>query len=201
MDPYVSEELLAEFRKSRVIGIFLRIGSTPPLHMWFGVNDVKAGILVKDPDGTIYLGGGRFTKVPEFEVLINGIAERIDFSLSADEQAILDVINHEDFPDLKGAEVDLGVCGIDQYYQIVGHILPLWNGKISFFYERSEGVNAQEVPQRMIGISVGAGNVARKRGAAATWSAAIHRLLHPTDAFFDNMARLARGVQPAWPRR
>ncbi len=54
---WVPENVIAELRGSHQLGIFLHIATSPALHLWFGVNDIPAGIESIDPAGTTYLGG------------------------------------------------------------------------------------------------------------------------------------------------
>ncbi len=69
-------------RGSHQLGLFLRIDTDPGLHIYFGVNDIPLGFDSIDPDGTVYLGGGRLIGIPSLEILVNGTSAAVDFTIS-----------------------------------------------------------------------------------------------------------------------
>src|SRR5262245_50944217 len=64
------------------IGVFFRLAIDPPFRMWLGIGNVAAGLDAEDGSGEIYMGFGEMLNVPQFNQLINGVAERISFQLS-----------------------------------------------------------------------------------------------------------------------
>lgn len=196
----IADAVIEALRRDHILGIFVRCEFTPkPLCLWFGTNDVELGMESVDEDGTVYLGGGILQGVPELEVLVNGIADRVEFTLAGIDPSSLDRYEIEQYQ-VRGAPVYVGITCLDDYYQPVAPIQPLWDGRASFVRETMPPVSGEESPTVMLMLSVGSGVTTRARASASIWSAAHQRALYPTDAFCDGTARLARGVAPTWPR-
>lgn len=197
---WVPPHVIERLRGSTSVGIFVYADFDPPLRLWFGVNDVPIGMQAVDPsNGQTYLGGGRLQGVPELEVLINGIADRVEFSVSGIDPDEMAKINPEDL-EVRGREIYVGITTLDDYHQPMSEIIPLWDGAASFVRQVMPPVAGTESPSVTLTLSVGGGNTTRARNSASLWSSVHQRALFPTDAFCDGTARLARGVAPAWPR-
>jgi len=80
---YVPDDVIAAMRGSHSLGIFFRMDTNPALHLWMGINDIPAEFdHAIDLEGTVYLGGGRLGGIPTLEVLINGVADRVEFQMT-----------------------------------------------------------------------------------------------------------------------
>lgn len=195
---WVPDDVIEEMRGSHQLGIFLRIDTDPALHMWFGVHDIQTGFDSIDPEGTVYLGGGVLQGVPTLEVLVNGTADSVEFSVSGIDPAtggkMLDSL-----PPLRGAAVQLGLTTLDQYYQPMSKIIPIWTGTSSHVSESSPMVQADDSPSLTLALSVVSGETTRSRASRSLWSSPHQKAISPTDLFCDGTARLSRGVQPVWP--
>ncbi len=195
---WVPDDVIEEMRGSHQLGIFLRIATNPALHMWFGVHDIQTGFDSIDPEGTVYLGGGVLQGVPTLEVLVNGTADSVEFSVSGIDPAtggkMLDSL-----PPLRGAAVQLGLTTLDQYYQPMSKIIPIWTGTSSHVSESSPMVQADDSPSLTLALSVVSGETTRSRASRSLWSSPHQKAISPTDLFCDGTARLSRGVQPVWP--
>ncbi|MBD9519277.1 hypothetical protein IB262_05135 [Ensifer sp. ENS02] len=195
---WVPDDVIEEMRGSHQLGIFLRIATNPALHMWFGVHDIQTGFDSIDPEGTVYLGGGVLQGVPTLEVLVNGTADSVEFSVSGIDPAtggkMLDSL-----PPLRGAAVQLGLTTLDQYYQPMSKIIPIWTGTSSHVSESSPMVQADDSPSLALALSVVSGETTRSRASRSLWSSPHQKAISPTDLFCDGTARLSRGVQPVWP--
>jgi len=197
---YVPDDVIAAMRGSHSLGIFFRMDTNPALHLWMGINDIPAEFdHAIDLEGTVYLGGGRLAGIPTLEVLINGVADRVEFQMSGISPEDAERIDTE-APPVRGATVHVGIVPLDQYYQPMGYIVPLWIGTASFTTEKSSPVTGREQPTITMGLSVGSGSTTRSRKSTALWSPAQQKALYPTDLFCNGTARLARGVAPSWPR-
>ncbi|MEN0115443.1 MAG: hypothetical protein AAGD15_01865 [Agrobacterium cavarae] len=194
---FVPAHVVEELRGSHQLGIFLRVATSPALHMWFGINDIPAGFDSIDPSGTVYLGAGRLVGVPTLEVLVNGTADSVDFTLSGLDPATsakaLDSI-----PPVRGAAVHLGITTLDQYFQPMSDVIPIWYGTASHTGEQSPAVGTGQKATVTLSLSVVAGEATRSRAARSIWSSAHQKAISPTDKFCDGTSRLARGVQPTW---
>lgn len=197
MDFYPSD-IIEETRGSHQLGIFLRIGTTPPLHMWFGVNDIPARYDSIDPEGTVYMGGGKLVGIPTLEILVNGTADSVDFTLSGIDPVTGSKALDSLPSDLRGAPVQLGFTTLDQYYQPMSAILPVWTGTASHPGEQSPARASGEKATLNLSLAVVSGEATRSRAARTFWSSAHQKAISPTDKFCDGTSRLARGVQPTW---
>lgn len=195
---WIPDHVIEEMRGSHILGIFLRIDTDPALHVWMGVHDVPANFDSIDPDGTVYLGGGVLIGVPTLEVLVNGTSDSVEFTISGVDPAtgakMLDSI-----PEVRGAEVFMGLTTLDRYWQPMSSIIPIWPGVASHVSEASSAVKESDSPSLTLSLSVVSGEATRSRGARTLWSGPHQKAISPTDKFCDGTARLARGVQPAWP--
>ncbi|MDP9630094.1 UNVERIFIED_ORG: hypothetical protein J2W85_002155 [Ensifer adhaerens] len=195
---WVPDDVIEAMRGSHQLGIFLRVGTDPALHMWFGVHDIQTGFDSIDPDGTVYLGGGILTGVPTLEVLVNGTADSVEFSVSGIDPAtggkMLDSL-----PPLRGASVQLGLTTLDEYYQPMSKIISIWTGTASHVAESSPMVTATECQSLTLALAVVSGETTRSRASRSLWSSPHQKAISPTDLFCDGTARLSRGVQPVWP--
>jgi hypothetical protein len=195
---YVPEDIIEAMRGSHPLGIFFRLDTDPALHIWMGVNDIPAGFDSIDEDGTVYLGGGRLLNVPTLEVLINGQADEVEFGISGiDPKSAQKVL--DEMPDVRGKEVHVGITVLDKYYQPLGPIIPLWSGTASHPIDHDPPVTGYEPRSMTLSLAIVSGNWTRSRPALSMWVPAHHKALYPTDKFCDGVARLARGVAPAWP--
>lgn len=197
---WIPDHVIERMRGSHLLGIFIHLDLSPaPLRIWLGINDVPAGIESIDGEGSVYLGGGRLREVPNLDVLINGIADRVDFQLSGVdpiEAAKIDFVTLN----VRGCGVTVGITTLDDHFQPMSAIIPLWQGVASFVTEDRQPVSGDQSPVVTLSLSVGSGVTTRDRSSASLWSAAHQRAMYPTDAFCDGTARLARGVSPSWPR-
>lgn len=195
---YVPDNVIAQLEGSHDIGIFLNVDTDPPLHLWFGTGDIPIQIDGVDPSGTVYLGAGQLIGIPTLEVLVNGTADSVDFSLSGVDpntgNEMLDSI-----PEVRGCPVYVGITTLDEYWQPMSDIIPLWNGTASHTGEASPTVTGDEGRSITVSLTVTSGEDMRSRPSRSLWSHAQQRALSLTDDFCKSVARLARGVQPKWP--
>lgn len=194
---YVPDDVVEAMRSSHMLGLFLHVATDPPLHLWFGMEDVIAGIESIDPEGTTYMGGGELIGVPTLEVLVNGTADRVEFTLSGLEPGtgskLIDSI-----PPVRGCDVIMGLTTLDDLYQPMSAIVPVWSGTASHTGESSPPVMGTESPTLTLALAVVTGETARSRPARSIWSPTHQKAISPTDKFCDETARLARGVDPTW---
>jgi hypothetical protein len=195
---WVPDNVIEALRASHQLGIFLRIDTDPALHVWFGINDIPANFDSIDPAGTVYLGGGKLVGIPTLEVLVNGTSDSVQFTISGIDPATgTKVIDN--LPAVRGADVHLGITTLDDYYQPMSEIIPIWNGVASHLSEASPPVQEGKNVTLTLALSVVAGEATRSRASRSLWSSAHQKAISPTDLFCDATARLARGVQPPWP--
>lgn len=193
---YLPANVIEEMRGSHQLGIFLRIDTDPPLHLWFGDGDRPANFDSIDPDGTVYVGC-RLIGIPTVEVLVNGTADSVEFTLSGIDPATA-ARTMDSLPPVRGAAVHLGLTTLDCYFQPMSAIIPIWHGTASHTGEISPPVEEGQNRTVTLSLSVVSGEATRSRAARSLWSSPHQKAISPTDLFCDGTARLARGVQPTW---
>lgn len=196
---WIPDEIVDSLRKSSILGIFIRMDTDPPLRLWFGVNDIEMAMSYVEEEEAVYLGGGQLNGVPNIEVPINGVADRVDFIISGIDPATAASVM-DSIPAVRGADFHIGTTTLDEYYQPLSPIIPLMRGVASGTSERSESASGDEKFTTSVALSVGFGSVTRSRKSASIWSQAQQKALYPTDDFCKNTARQARGTLTAWPR-
>ncbi|MDX0930594.1 hypothetical protein U8C37_09400 [Sinorhizobium medicae] len=195
---FVPSSIVEEMRGSHQLGIFLRVDTDPALHLWFGINDIPANFDSIDPTGTVYLGGGRLIGVPTLEILVNGTADSVEFTLSGlDPTTSAKML--DSLPPVRGAAVQMGLTTLDRYFQPMSSIIPIWTGTASHTGEVSPPVEEGDSPSITLSLAVVTGEATRSRGARSVWSTPHQKAISLTDKFCDGVSRLARGVQPVWP--
>lgn len=189
-------------RRSHLLGIFLHISTIPPTRVWFGVNDIPAGIEGVDPTTQeTYIGGGWLREIPNLEIVLNGRAERADFLLSGIKPGDTAQVDFDDLTaSIRGKKFRIGITTLDNYYQPMSSIIPLISGTVSHPTESSPTVSGRESPSVTLGLSVGFGSTTRDRASQVLWSTPHHKAKFPTDRFCDQTSRLERGANPSWPR-
>lgn len=194
---YVPDAVVERLSYSHLLGIFMLVNSDPALHLYFGANDIPANFDGMDPSGTVYLGGGRLNGIPTLEVLVNGTADSVQFTMSGVDPATGAKVLDE-LPDVRGADIMIGLTTLDDYYQPMTDPIPIWSGMGSHVSEASGAVGPTEKPSLDLALTAVAGESTRSRAARVLWSPPHQKAISPTDKFCDETARLARGVQPTW---
>ncbi|HEY0120542.1 MAG TPA: hypothetical protein VGC14_02075 [Rhizobium sp.] len=195
---WIPDDVIATTRGSYQLGIFLRVDTDPALHIWFGVNDMPARMDSIDADGTVYMGGGRLLGIPTLESLINGTADSVDFSMSGIDPATA-AKAIDSLPAVRGAAIQIGITTLDDCYQPMGSVKPIWIGTASHVSESSEVAAGDSSPSLTLSLSAVSGSVSRSRPAKTLWSDAQQKALSPTDDFCKQVQRLSRGLAPVWP--
>lgn len=193
------DAMIEALRYSHQFAIFFRLGIDPPLRLWFGINDIPTKIEPIETETGKYLGAGRFNGIPELEVLINGVADRIQFTVSGIDPDRAQELDLESL-DVKGAPVHVAITALDEYYQPIVSPIPIWTGRASSVIESCPAVTGTQPQTLAYALSAGAGVPSRERVSASLWSHPQHLALFPGDMFCRGTARLARGVVPSWPR-
>jgi hypothetical protein len=195
---WIPPDVAAALSGSHQLGVFVHVATDPPLRVWLGINDIPLRIESVDPGGAIYQGAGTLVGVPTLETLVNGTADSVEISISGVDPAT-GAAMIASIPPVRGAAVYVGITTLDDYYQPMSQIIPLWRGTASHAVEAMPTVSGAENRTMTLSLVVAAGEQTRSRPSRALWSSAHQEALSSGDRFCDNTARLARGVQPVWP--
>lgn len=178
---------MAEVRESYL----LRIASDPPARIWSGAGPLVIPADIVEPAEAEYLGAGELLSAPDFQHLINGVAERLEFTVSGVSDTTLRLAL-EDAASTKGAAVHLGRIDFDEEWQQLGPVE--WEAvfRADSLTVDSQGGNGTR--KRTITLSVGSGDTGRSYAPQAFFTDADQRRRSITDAFFSHVARLTGGT-------
>ena len=184
---------------STIDAVFFRLGLTPPLRVWCGINDIPIRIEAVEAEGAEYIGAGQLLNVPDLEVLVNGMADRVEFFVPGVSPEAANRVA-AGAPAVLGLDVHVGLATLDERYQPVTQIIPVWTGKADMWAMRQEATSdVTAVPTRTLVLSVGTGPTGRSRPRRTTYSDAQQKLLYPTDDFCQRASRYTQLYQVIWP--
>lgn len=178
---------MAHYRESYIV----RIDSDPPALFWTGLGPLKLAADAVIPEPTVALGAGELLSIPDIEELINGTAQRIDFSLSGvSEQTVRLAL--EDAPSVRNARVDMGRITFDTDWQQDGPV------EWEYRFEARKLAVSRESGRRTLSLTIAAGDTTRSRVPMAFFTDADQRRRYPTDAIFSNVASISGGISRRW---
>lgn len=169
----------------------LRIDSPTPVCAWTGVGDIILG-------GETYLGLGLLPDVPSFQSLINGVAARLDLTLSGVDADVLALANGE-ANDVRGREVKIGLLFLDSAFRPIG--TPLWVGPDY----RADVISTDSVSTadfgrvRTVTLSIGSATTGRRRPPLNYWTRAQQIIRSASDAFCNLVSRYTAESEIKWP--
>lgn len=169
-----------------------RIECDPPAYMWSGQGNLVVPADAIVPTETTYLGGGEWVDLPEIQQLINGTADRVDFTASGvDDETIRLAL--EDRASVDGAVVRIGSIPMDANYQISGPVDWEWEGLADIVTVDSTSDEAGN-RTRSVTLSVGTSDTARSRMNLSLFTDSDQRKRSPTDAFFSYVGGITGGT-------
>lgn len=146
----------------------VRVDTLTPVRLWTGVGDLPVDDSTFDVDGMLYQGGGRLIDLPSFQRLINGIAERITFTLNGVTDDMRAMV-YEDAAEVRGAAVRLGLAIFDGAWAQVGPVRWLKRGRIDTI-ETVNDADGKGGRIKSIEFSVGSAFTGRKVRGSGTWT-------------------------------
>lgn len=173
------------------ISWLMRIDSDPPGYLWTGHGPLETPGDAVDPAGATWLGAGHLVAIPALRALINGVAERVSFTLSGASDETLRLAT-DDKDTIKRAEVRIGHVLFDADWQLTGPITWEWLGVADAV--RVESRHADDGRTRSIILMVGGADTSRANPRFNYWTDASQRLRSPSDAFCDHVAMISNGV-------
>ena len=181
------------------IGIFFRIETDPVVRIWLGFGSIKPGVNVFDPEGAEYKGFGELSEIPDFNQLLNGAAERVEFVLSGVSGDVLAIASGNDAQQVKGKRTSVGFALMDGNWQLLGSVR--WCALyIADFLSISQQPSAPgEDPARVISLSCGSRFTGRRRPSFSYFSDEDQVARHPGDRFCSLVSLYAHGFNKQWP--
>lgn len=178
---------MAEVRESYLI----KIDTPEPARVWSGVGPLVIPADIVEAAPATYLGAGELLGVPDFQQLLNGVAERLEISVSgvSDETLRLAL---EDAPDVANAPMYVGRVDFDANWQIID---VEWEAtfRCDCLTVESQAGNGTRI--RTLKLSVGTDDTGRSYAPASYFTDADQRLRSATDKIFDHVARISRGTE------
>jgi hypothetical protein len=169
----------------------LRIDSDPACYLWTGFGNLETPADAVDASGATWLGAGHLIAIPALQALINGVAQRVTFTLSGVNAETLRLAR-EDKESVKGAEVRIGHVEFDADWQLDGGVTYEWLGIADAV--RIESRYAEDGRVRSIVLMVGSADTMRSNPRFTYWTHASQRLRSADDDFCDHVAMINDGV-------
>lgn len=197
---FSDEELAALDRGVMRIGIFFRLDVAPePVRLWLGIGIIEPGINVFDAAGAQYLGFGEMREVPGISQLINGAAERVEFTFSGVSGAVLTIASGGDAEQVKGKAAAVGFALMGSDWQLLGpvHWLAYY---VADFLAGDQAVTGDGSSiTRTLTLSCGTRFTGRRRPSFSYFSDADQQARFPGDLFCSLAVDYAHGFQKNWP--
>lgn len=172
--------------------IVVRIASEPPALFWGGIGPLPLEADAVIPADAVALGAGELVSFPDFQQLINGTAERLEFTVSGVSPETLRLAV-EDAPSVSGARVDVGRITFDADWQIDGPVE--WE---AVFEARSlkvaRGRSDGDEVSRAVVLTIVAGDTTRSRANNAYFTDADQRRRSPDDNAAANTGTYSAGT-------
>ncbi len=169
----------------------MRIDSDPVCYLWTGFGPLETPADVIDASGATWLGAGGLIAIPGLRALINGVAERANFTLSGVNAETLRLAR-ADKDTVKGAEVRLGHVEFDADWQLTGPVQYEWLGIADAL--RIDSRYSDDGRTRSIVLMVGGADTMRANPRYTYWTDASQRQRSPDDAFCDHVAMISQGI-------
>lgn len=163
-----------------------------PARIWSGVGPLVIPADIVEAAPATYLGAGELLTVPDFQQLINGVAERLEFVVSGIDDTTLRLAL-EDAPGVKNAAIYIGRIDFDSDWQQLGPVEWEATFRADCLTVDSKSQNGTRV--RTLTLSAGSDDTGRSYAPAAYFTDADQRLRSATDAIFDHVAGINRGTQ------
>lgn len=178
---------MAEVRESYL----MKIDTPDPARIWSGVGDLLIPADSVESAPATYLGAGQLLSVPDFQQLINGVAERLEFTVSGvDDETIRLAL--EDAPTVHNSAIYIGRIDFDANWQRVGSVEWEATFRADCLTVESQADNGMRV--RTLKLSAGSADTGRSYSPAAFFTDADQRKRSATDAIFTFVSNISRGT-------
>lgn len=179
---------MATYRRS----ILFRLAADPIARIWSGFGNLDVLPDAVDPDGARYLGGGALLDVPALRMLVNGTADRLDFTLSG-VSPYAQRLAHKDAASVKDALVLIGEQAFNSDWQISAPPAWVWRGYADALV--IDSADSDQGRQRTIKLSVRSADARRSDPMFAYYTDPDQRRRSPTDAIFSHVANISQGAR------
>lgn len=173
------------------------IDSPEPVRAWTGIGDLIVPPWSGDSEGGTYKGIGAILDIPALQQLVNGVASRVDFTLSGVDATIVALADSE-AADIRSKDVIVGMQFFADDWQPVGDPLRIWDGEADVI--RTDTASTPDFGRvRTITLSVGSTTTGRRRPSLQTFTRSQQRSRSPDDAFCDRTGLYSGDSELTWP--
>ena len=174
----------------------MRLTDGAYVRAWAGVGDLEIAADDIDLEGGVFVGIGFIGDIPALRMLVNGAAERVEFSLNGVDEWVMELAN-EDAELVRGAEVNVGLILFDDEWQLVSEPAWLWDGTADVIIQDVDGQG--ETLTRSVRLSVGSAFTEQTRVGLGAYTDADQQQRHPGDTFCARVAGYAIDSTIVWP--
>jgi hypothetical protein len=185
---------VADHRESFIV----YIACDPAALFWTGVGLLP---LIADavlPEPMTALGAGTLVNIPDFQQLMDGTAERLQFIVSGVNDETLRLA-FDDAPSVRNALAWLGRITFDKDWQQTGPIE--WEAMFQARELTISRTSDGNATSQAISLTVVGGDSARSRSINSYFTDADQRRRSPTDAIFSHVAGITAGTSRRWGPR
>lgn len=201
MADYIDAATIAKLRKSGNFGLYFQLDMTPddtPLRLWGGPSDIMQTMTGVDAGPSLYRGV-RLNEIREFEVMLNGGADRGAFFLEGVSADSAEKIAGTD-PDVTQKPVYMGLATHDDNWQPTSNIIVFQKGRADFWAMDQPVIAGEGAATRVLSLSCAFGETGRSRPRRVSYSPPQQELLYPGDTCCKDVVRYHRGYVLTWPR-
>jgi hypothetical protein len=182
------------------IGVFFRLEADPVVRLWLGFGKIEPGVNAYDLSGAVYRGFGEIQDVPAFKQLVNGKAERVEFTVSGVSGEILGIASGGDSEQVKGKRVAVGFAVMNAQWALLGAVK--WGANYTADYLSIAQAVTDDPLQpivRSVTLSCGTIMTGRRRPSSSYFTDQDQQARHPGDRFCERTPSYATGFNKAWP--
>lgn len=194
LDPLIQAQIDGHLIRRSVL---MHIATDTPVRAWTGVGPFEHPGDAVDTGGGTYLGLGEMQDVPALQQLVNGVASRVELSLSGVDARIVELADSE-AADVRSKIVSLGLQFFGADWQPLGDTLWIWDGEADVI--RTDTVSEPGFGRvRTVTLSIGSLTTGRRRPVLSHFTRAQQRRRSADDAFCDRTALYSQDSELAWP--
>jgi hypothetical protein len=176
------------------LGAFLFVESDPPLRLTTGFGDRRLAADAIDTTGGVYLGTGELIGMPAINQLLNGVAQRIELTLSG-KYVTSEVVEGVELEagSVRDAAAHLGFVAYDQDWAPLFDVLWLIELTVDVVKTMESATSGS------VTLSASSEHMNRRRPRAAFYTGPDQRRLHADDAGCDRVVLYSANTTVRWP--